>query len=299
MATPKITRTPEQQRERTYEGNEIQKIVKMDLERYMSEINVTKKIRVYPSEGIDIRLKNGKTITIEVKSARQWEHTVKGRIHGRFWIKPDDFKAEYFAFVVKDVDEQFLWDRSKPVQIHYVETKSLIDYLKSKFKAEFEKKRLNFKLSITEMLNLPRVEKISMENVKNTMPMNMTGNPVMIFKDQNLQLCNDIMLVYKESKSEMITQHNVIGKLQSLKKKKEKTDKDKKTINEYERIERAWLSIGNAKSKYCDGKEVNVSHEDLKLLEIVWKDEITKYHVGFLPKYKKLVLAIERITSTI
>lgn len=113
------------------------------------------------------------------------------------------------------------------------------------------------------------------------------------------QLCNDINLVYRESESEMVTQHDVIGKLKSLKKKKDKTDKDKRTIKEYERIERAWLAIVNAKYKYCDGKEANVSREDLKLLEIVWKEEIAKYHVVFLPKYKKLLLAIERITSTI
>jgi hypothetical protein len=165
-ALQKITRTAEQQRERIYEGNAIQKLVKKHLEGQMTEINIFKNIKVYPSEGIDIRMKNGKTINIEVKSARQWEHDVKGKRRGRFWIKPDDFKADFFAFVVKQVDERLAWDESKPIQIQYVRTKDLIAYLKSKFKVEFESKRLNFKISIIEMLRLPSIERIPMEEHK-------------------------------------------------------------------------------------------------------------------------------------
>lgn len=156
----KITRTSEQQAERKYEGDEVQNIVKGDLEQYITKMGIVRKINVYPSEGIDIKVKNGETINIEVKSARQWERDLDKKRRGRFWIKPDDFRADYFAFVVKPVNEQFQWDRSEPVTIHYIQTKKLVEYLKSKPKYQFEKQRVNFKISINEMLRLPRIDKI-------------------------------------------------------------------------------------------------------------------------------------------
>ena len=35
-----------------------------------------------------------------------------------------------FAFVLKEVDENYKWDRSKPIVIRYVKTCSVRDYLK-------------------------------------------------------------------------------------------------------------------------------------------------------------------------
>jgi hypothetical protein len=111
-------------------------------------------------------------------------------------------------------------------------------------------------------------------------------------------LKQDIETVYVESKHEVVQEHEVIKKLRVLQRKASPTAAEIKAIGEYERIERAWLAIKNVRDKYIKNKAVAVNHDDLKTLERIWKAEIAKYHVGWMPRYKKLLVAIKHVIAS-
>jgi len=143
----KKRRDPRAQSLRKLEGNSIEKTVVKDMEKKFPD----KKIKLQSREGVDIVARNGRIIKVEVKSARQWERSGERKRKGRFIIKPDDLNdAEFIAFVVKPVDDEFKWDKSKMQKIKYIKTSTIKKFLEDKG-FDLHKQRKNIKISISEM----------------------------------------------------------------------------------------------------------------------------------------------------
>jgi hypothetical protein len=114
----------------------------------------------------------------------------------------------------------------------------------------------------------------------------------------DMDICVDIDLVYNETLNE-IREHYIVNKLARLRRKKEKTDNDKKRLAEYERYYRAFKAIKDARDQYCFLKHQETNRKDLLLLQSIWKEEISKWHVGWLPRYKNVLISMGRILRQI
>lgn len=160
-------RTPVQQSERKIEGTLVERQVKADILKKNKKIN---NIIVNTRSGIDLFVKNGETIKIEVKSAREREFVgiIEGKMvsrSGRFLIKEEDYlKSDVFAFVVKKVDATFKWDARRRLDVMYVSTKTVQDYLKNpsmynpKARGSLFRKYKQVKIPIEIVKKLPRFD---------------------------------------------------------------------------------------------------------------------------------------------
>jgi len=155
----KVTkRTPKAQKLRCVEGEEVEEIVRLDLEKLLPGCYIVQKRG--QEGGVDIFLINGKILECEVKSALRyrWARTrVKGGYEYRsvintFTIKPEDYQvADFFAFVIKEVDDNLDWDRTQPIKIHYIDTDVLIEHIKHK-KAYKLKKQVYLNVKMAELM---------------------------------------------------------------------------------------------------------------------------------------------------
>lgn len=141
------------QAERRTEGTSIQDIVRKDIENK----NPGLKVKSFPTKGVDIKVRNGKTVNVEVKSARQFERTETGKRKGRFIVKPEDLKdSDLIAFVVKPVDKEFKWKKDEPVDIKYVKVEEVKKVLVNKPEYDMFKLRKNIKISLDEMQGMKK-----------------------------------------------------------------------------------------------------------------------------------------------
>ena len=129
-------RTPKRQGIRKREGNIAEDIIRKKIHEilpsnYRSTIN--------RNDGIDLFIRNGQILNVEVKSAK--EKTLykdkKGnyrRRAGRFLIKKDDYlNADFFGFVIKKVDKddkKAKWNGE--YEIRFVDSKVIKKHIKSK-----------------------------------------------------------------------------------------------------------------------------------------------------------------------
>lgn len=109
-----------------------------------------------------------------------------------------------------------------------------------------------------------------------------------------MDICMDLDLVYVETLNE-VRGHYILNKLARLRKRKEITDKEKKRIDEYERYWRAFKAIKVARDQYCFLQHTRIKNKDLDLLQQVWNEKIRKWHVGWLPRYKNILISMRRI----
>jgi hypothetical protein len=123
-------RTPQQQSKRRETGLAVEWIVRSDLLMKFPSGNV---IKSSPSEGIDLTISDGRVFLVEVKSANRYMREGGRKRSGRFYLKKDDYTSSHIiAFAVKEVDINFNWDSTRPLDVHYVKTCSVQDYLKER-----------------------------------------------------------------------------------------------------------------------------------------------------------------------
>ena len=144
-------RTPKRQGRRKREGNIAEDIIRKKIHEilpfnYKSTIN--------RNDGIDLYIRNGQVLNVEVKSAK--EKTLykdkKGEYRkrmGRFLIKKDDYQhADFFGFVVKKVDDKAKWTRE--YETKFVDVKIIRKYAKDR---NLSGKQL--KISINQINKMP------------------------------------------------------------------------------------------------------------------------------------------------
>lgn len=161
---PPVKRTPKEQAQRNIQGTRIERLVANDLYKKFPR----RSFRINKKAGIDIFLKNGKVIKIEVKGVKQREKTYKIRTiegkkikeettrEGRFTIKERDYlDSDLFAFVVKKISPLTLDWTGRTEPIRYIETSTIVRYLKSIGRYRTYKQ---YKLSISNMKKLPQVD---------------------------------------------------------------------------------------------------------------------------------------------
>jgi len=150
-------RSRTQQAARKDEGTAIERFVKKELQKKFPKKN----IEINSNAGIDLFLKNGISVKVEVKSAREIipinsKGKRVGQRAGLFTIKQDDYlEARMFAFVVKPVNQQLNWDKDKPLKINYIAAESIRMLLKAQGKF---KKSAQTQLSVKTMRSLEKMD---------------------------------------------------------------------------------------------------------------------------------------------
>jgi hypothetical protein len=142
------------QRWRKLEGSQAERIIETEL---LQMLPIGYRSIINPNEGIDIFLVNRHILNVEVKSAKAKTYEkVKGEKKviermGRFTLKESDYlTADFFAFVIKEVDPKTLrW--TKRYKVKYVRTRDIQEYLKKR--GLFGKTQV--KLSIKTVMALP------------------------------------------------------------------------------------------------------------------------------------------------
>ena len=151
MATKK---TPKRQAIRKTEGTQVERIIENDIKKY---IKPNQKTRINSQKGVDVIVRNGIRLDVEVKSAKEKTlyKTKNGDYRfrmGRFLLKISDYtNSDLFAFVVKKVDEKGRWNGN--TEIKYIKTSVICDYLKER---GLYKTRKDVKISIKIIEKLPK-----------------------------------------------------------------------------------------------------------------------------------------------
>lgn len=147
-------KTPKRQARRKEHGTRIEHIVAEDIQKFSKRYH---NISINTREGIDVFLRNGIRLDVEVKSAnaktlyKDKHGNYKFRT-GRFLIKMYDYiNADLFAFVIKEVDQKGKWTGN--VDINYVKAETIRRYLKDR---NLYKKRKDVKIGINTINNLQK-----------------------------------------------------------------------------------------------------------------------------------------------
>jgi len=147
-------KTPKRQARRKVQGTQIEHLVENDIIRHKHKNQNTK---INTKKGIDIFVRNGIRLDVEVKSAK--EKTLyrdkNGNYRfrtGRFLIKMNDYiNADLFAFAIKEVNAKGKWNGN--IDINYIKSETICDYLKDR---GLYKKRENVKIGINTIRDLPK-----------------------------------------------------------------------------------------------------------------------------------------------
>lgn len=171
--TLNFAKTPETQSQRKKEGLVVEEFARDDL---LGKIPKEFQITINPNEGIDLYLHDGIILNVEVKGANRFEHAPKnktGKTTGRFTIKALDYTtSDFFAFLVKEVDDDFQWKMDEPRKFIYVGSDTFREFLIKRHKRIHKKQDLtekeidtilskDYKISIKDVENekrLPRID---------------------------------------------------------------------------------------------------------------------------------------------
>lgn len=151
MTTTK--KTPKRQAIRKTEGTKVERIIETDIKKY---IKPTQKTKINSQKGVDVIVRNGIRLDIEVKSAKEKTlYKDKNGVYkfrtGRFLLKISDYTdSDLFAFVIKKVDDKGRWNGS--VEIYYIKTQVICNYLKER---GLYKTRRDVKIGINAVKKLP------------------------------------------------------------------------------------------------------------------------------------------------
>lgn len=147
-------KTPKRQARRKVQGTIIERMVEKDI---LEHTHRNQKTKINTKEGIDIFVRNGVRLDVEVKSAnaktlyKDKYGNYKFRT-GRFLLKINDYiNADLFAFAIKEVNEKGKWTGS--IDINYIKAETICEYLKDR---GLYKKRENVKIGINTIHNLPK-----------------------------------------------------------------------------------------------------------------------------------------------
>jgi len=148
----KTKKTAKRQKRRKVQGNIAENLVKKDLKSYLP---AHYSYSINRNVGIDIYAKDGQTLNIEVKSAKQKilqkkKNGYRQRV-GTFQLKPDDYiHSDFFGFVIKEVDEKAKWNGK--TKIHYVDSRKIEEYVRRKGKLGKP-----IKISIHQLKEIPKM----------------------------------------------------------------------------------------------------------------------------------------------
>lgn len=157
----KNKKTPKRQGKRKTQGNMAEKLVRKKLKNILPEDH---KISINKNAGVDLYVRNGKILNVEVKSAkekilqkRKGEHRPKV---GTFQLKANDCTdSDFFGFVIKKVDNRTKWNGES--EIVFVKSKEIEKYQKRR-----KKLGKSDKISIHQLKKLPELTETQIKNMK-------------------------------------------------------------------------------------------------------------------------------------
>ena len=147
----KKKKSPRKQGRRKREGNIAEDIIRAKIHEILpSEYKST----INRNDGIDLFVRNGQILNVEVKSAKEktFYKDKKGNYRkrtGRFLIKKDDYiHADFFGLVIKKVDKKAKWTGEH--EIKFVDSKVIKKHIKNK-----NLLGRNVKISVSQIREMP------------------------------------------------------------------------------------------------------------------------------------------------
>lgn len=147
----KRKKTPKKQGRRKREGNIAEDLVRKKIHEILPS---NYKSTINRNDGIDLFIRDGQILNVEVKSAKEktFYKDKKGNYRkrtGRFLIKKDDYlHSDFFGFVIKKINEKGKWN--KEYKIRFVDSKIIKKHIKDR-----NLLNRNVKISVNQINNMP------------------------------------------------------------------------------------------------------------------------------------------------